>query len=365
MTGRERIALTLDHAETDHVPICDAVWTSTVQRWYAEGLPPGSDVADYFEYEMQWLFPDNTPQYQYRIIEETDEYIIEVNSYGETFRNFKNRSTTPQILANPVKSRKDWYEIRDRLRVNERRGISPAADMTFRDVVPFGAGIDAYRKNRLKGRFMTPVFVVGFDLVQRYVGMERLLMAIIDDPGWVREMFYTNAQFVIELYEYMVDYGYSFDGIFIADDLGYKNSLLFSPAHYRELLFDADKLLCDYFHDQKLKVLLHSCGHVKELIPSFIEAGIDCLQPLEVKAGMDLIELKKTFGESLAFMGGIDTRLYAAGDAGKLENEIKSKLDVAKKNGGYIYHCDHSVPDNVGFSQYEQAIYLVKKHYGY
>ena len=365
MTGRERIRLTLEHVEPDHVPICDAPWASTVEKWYGDGLPSSADVADYFGYEMKWLFPDNTPQFQYQIIEETDHYIVEINSFGETIKNFKNRSTTPQILGSPVKSRNDWYTIKDRLHVNKQRGISYTSNITFNDVVSLEEGSDEYKKNRLKGRFITPVFTVGFDLVQRYLGMERLLIAIIDDPEWVREMFYVNAQFAIELYEYMADYGYCFDGIFIADDLGYKNGLLFSPRHYKELLFEADKLLCEYFHDKKLKVLLHSCGCVKELIPFFIEAGIDCLQPLEVKAGMDLIELKKTYGENLSFMGGIDTRLYSSDSAELLEHEIKSKFEAAKKNGGYIYHCDHSIPDNVSFSQYEKVIHLVKKYGAY
>ena len=365
MTAKDRITQALSHEEPDHVPICDAPWASTVANWRTEGFPIDVDASEYFNYEMKWLFPDNTPRFPYSIVEETADYIIETNSFGETIKNFKNRSTTPHILKSPVKNRSDWNKIKDRLVVDNERGLSYTSNMTFEDVVSLPEGMAEFKKNRIKNRFITPLFTVGFDLIQRYLGMEGLLVAIIDDPEWVKEMFYVNAEFVIKLYENMADNGYSFDGIFLADDIGYKNGLLFSPGHYKELLFEADKLLCDYFHDRNLKVLLHSCGNVQELIPYLIEAGIDCLQPLEVKAGMDLIELKKNYGDHLSFMGGIDTRLYSSNDTEALEKEIKLKFEAAKKNGGYIYHCDHSIPDTVSFSQYERVISLVKKYGNY
>lgn len=128
------------------------------------------------------------------------------------------------------------------------------------------------------------------------------------------------------------------------------------------MIFNVDKYICDYFHSRDKKVFLHSCGYVENLIPYFIKAGIDCLQPLEVKAGMDLIKLKKEFGDNIAFMGGIDTRLYSSNDERLIENEIKLKLEEAKQGGEYIYHCDHSIPHNVSFSQYKKVIDLVKKY---
>ena len=73
-----------------------------------------------------------------------------------------------------------------------------------------------------------------------------------------------------------------------------------SPAMYRALLFPAHKKLFDFAHGCGLPVVLHCDGYVEPLIPSLIEAGIDCLQPLEVKAGMDLLKLKKRFGDQIA-----------------------------------------------------------------
>jgi uroporphyrinogen decarboxylase len=101
---------------------------------------------------------------------------------------------------------------------------------------------------------------------------------------------------------------------------------------------------------------------VTELIPRFVEDGLDCLQPLEVKAGMDLLDLKRQYGRSLAFMGGIDVRAMADPDPKAIEEEVKAKVSGARKGGGYIYHSDHSVPNNVGFDRYRRVMELVREY---
>jgi uroporphyrinogen decarboxylase len=111
-----------------------------------------------------------------------------------------------------------------------------------------------------------------------------------------------------------------------------------------------------------MPTILHSCGRVKEIIPDLIEVGLDCLQPLEVKAGMDVRELKEKYGDKLSFMGGIDVRAMTDPDPDVIEKEIGSKFEVAKKGGGYIYHSDHSIPNNVSFEQYKRVMELVKKY---
>ena len=80
---------------------------------------------------------------------------------------------------------------------------------------------------------------------------------------------------------------------------------------------------------------------------------------------MDLIQLKKDYGEKLSFMGGIDVRKMKAENPAGIEEEIKTKINFAKKGGGYIYHSDHSVPDDISFQQYGRVIDLVLKYGAY
>ena len=187
-------------------------------------------------------------------------------------------------------------------------------------------------------------------------------MAMLDDPDWVADMFMAGVEVMIQNAEEMMASGYVFDGAFLFDDMGYRNGTLFSPADYRELLFPSHKRACDFFKSKNFPIILHSCGCVQAFIPDLIEAGFTCLQLLEVKAGMDVIELKKDFGDKLAFMGGIDVRKMAHPDPDVIEEEIRTKVGITKVGGGYIYHSDHSVPDNISFQQYCCVIELVRQY---
>ena len=206
---------------------------------------------------------------------------------------------------------------------------------------------------------------IGYDRIQSYVASERLLMAIATDPDWVRDMYETDADLVVDMYEVMKEGGFEFDGAWLFCDLGYRNGLLFSPRHFEEQLRPTFQRLLSYFNGEGLPVILHSCGRVRDLIPFFIEDGLSCLQPLEVKSGMDVIELKGEYGDDMAFMGGIDVRAMADPDPSVIEEEIKARIPVAKRGGGYIYHSDHSVPRNVSFEQYLRVLDLVKRYGAY
>lgn len=362
MNSRERINQILQHEEVDRIPFQEGSWQSTVERWRKEGLPKDVEIDEFFGYEMKFVNPNITAQFNYEILEENEEYIIERNEFGEIVKNHKNRSTTPQILDSPIKDINDWAKLKKRFDFNKKRGISYISNINFKDEISISGGLDEFKKSYNKGKFMVFCVAWGFDLLQRYVGMERLLMSIVTDPEWVVDMAKTNAKLVLDMYEYLNSKGYYFDAVLLCSDLGYKNATMFSPQHYKELFYDIDKDICSYFHHKNLKVLLHSCGNVNMLVPFFVEIGIDCLNPLEVKAGMNIIELKAKYGNKLSFWGGIDTRLYSSSDLTALENEIKNKIEIAKKGGGYIYSCDHSVPHDVSFDNYKKIMNFVKKY---
>jgi uroporphyrinogen decarboxylase len=95
---------------------------------------------------------------------------------------------------------------------------------------------------------------------------------------------------------------------------------------------------------------------VEPLIPHLIEAGIDCLQPLEVKAGMDVLKLKKSFGERIALIGGMDIRALIANDLDQVRDELASKIPQVLSGSGYVLQTDHSVPDQVYYETYRYFV---------
>ena len=173
-----------------------------------------------------------------------------------------------------------------------------------------------------------------------------------------------HAALTVAVAQRLMDRGIEFDGAWLWDDLGYRNGLLYSRKTYVEQVMPSHRTIVDFFHSRALPVILHSCGRVIDAVDLIIEAGFDCLQPMEVKAGMDVRDLKRRYGDRLAFMGNIDVRLLS-GDPEALEAEIRDKFAVAKEGGGYMYHSDHSVPHTVSFEEYRGVLEIVRRYAWY
>ncbi len=352
MTGRERVLKAIDHAEPDRIPVHDSVWDATVKRWRREGLPEDSNPADYFGFEFSFFGADLTPGFPVRTLGMDDRFIVETTAFGGKRRNFRDYSTTPEILAWPVKCREDWKKISERLKPDFRR-------------VDWATGLKNNRAECERGRFTVFAAPSGYDALQNYISTENLLIAMAAEPDWVKEMVETVAELIMKTADMMIENGFRFDGAFLYNDMGYRNGPLFSPAAYMKTHFEADRMLFEYFRSKGMKTILHSCGRVEELIPMLIEAGLDCLQPLEVKAGMDAVKLKKKYGGRLCLMGGIDVRLMEHPDNSRIEKEIREKFESLKKGGGYIYHSDHSIPVSVSFDRYTAVMRHVRKYGDY
>lgn len=349
MNAAERFLHALNHREPDHVAIHDAPWPSTVSRWQREGFPADTTPQEYFGFGMVRLRPDLSPRFTAEEIEENRDYVLERTAYGALRRQRRDRSATPEIVEYPVHTREDWRKIEARLIVSPDRIDWPSVR----------AG---YERARAEGKFVAFHAHFGYASLLEYIRSDELLMLLATEPAWIREMFQVQTELVTGLAQEMLDGGIDYDAAFLNCDLGYRNATLFSPEMYRDLQFQFDKRLFRFFRDRGKHVIMHSDGCVKALIPDLIDAGISCLQPLEVKAGMDLIELKQKYGRDLAFMGGIDVRAMADPDPTAIENEIRRKFQVAMVDGGYIYHSDHSVPDNVSLQQYRRVMELVDKY---
>ncbi|MCC7352472.1 MAG: hypothetical protein IT330_01850 [Anaerolineae bacterium] len=352
MTAQERVRLALQHKEADRIPIQDSPWGATVDRWHNEGLPQNVSVDEFFGFEVVQLGADLSPMLPVRVLERTDEYITETTSYGGIRRNHRDRSTTPEIVDYGLKTRQDWEAVKKRLRPSYTR-------------VDWVTARAAYEKARYDHKFITFGGILGYDLCQAYMRSDELLVLLLTDPDWIRDIVETHADLAIEMAKIMMAEGFQFDGAFLYEDMGYRKSSLFSPRTYRQVFKPSDKRMYDFFHAHDMPIILHSCGNVMALLPDLVDIGLECLQPLEVKAGMDLVELKREYGDHLAFMGGIDVRAMNAEDPTAIEREIAAKIPVAKKGGGYVYHSDHSIPNNVSLAQYQRVMELVRKYGAY
>lgn len=347
MTSFERMQCVYAHREPDRLPLLDGPWGSTVARWRREGFPEQAGVGDFFGFErIAGIGADNSPRYPSQVVEETDEYVISTTSWGATMRNWKHKASVPDFLDFKVVDRETWEDAKSRM--------TPTEDRVNWDTLE-----RHHRSWRKQGLWIQAGAWFGYDVFASWhVGTERMLMAMVEDPEWCADMFHHALDVNLKLLEMAWDRGFTFDCLSFPDDLGYKNGSFFSLKTYREVLKPAHKRAFDWAHNRGAKVMLHSCGNIMELLPDLIEIGLDGLNPIETKAGMDLVKIKELFGDKLVLQGGIDVRKM--NQEAEIEDEIRTKVTVAKKDGGYIYHSDHSVPDSVSFSDYCRVIELVR-----
>ena len=349
MTSRERILALLNHEEPDRIGIHDSPWRTTIERWRKEGLPEGQSPASFFGYELSGNSADTTLQLPIETREETDEYTIATTGDGGIRKNWKHSMSTPELVGFTITTKELWEEHKPRLAWDESR-------------VNWEQQTQANKAAAEAGSFRYMNFGPGFTRICNLVGPENLMIAMVEDPAWAKDMFMTNARLCAECAEQMMARGIEYDAGWIFDDLGHKLRSFFSPQMYRDLLQPAHKLICDCFKSRGLKMILHCCGYKMNLVQDLIDTGFDCIQPWEVKAGNDMLKVKEELGDRLSFFGGIDVRAMADPDPKVIEEEISSKIPVMKKGGGYIYHSDHSVPDNVNFQQYCLVMELVHEH---
>ncbi len=352
MTSQERINLALDHREADRVAIQDAPWSTTIERWQREGLPEGVSPVEHFGFELAGYWPDLTTRFPDEIIEETDEYFLMRNNWGALVKNWKHQTSVPHMTGFTIQTRKDWEEHKHRMVWDSGR-VNWEEAARVRD------------QARAQGKWFHFTGAFGYNWLILLVGDENLLMAMASEPEWAQDMYDTCGQLLCDALEDMVGHGFEFDGCFIYDDMGYRGGPLFSPAMFRKYEFPNHQRFYQLAQAYGLKTILHSCGNVTALVPGLIEAGLSGLQPLEVKAGMDLLQLKRDYGEVLSFMGGIDARKMAHPEPAVIEAEIATKVTAAKRGGGYIFHSDHSIPDDVSFAQYSRVVELARKYGAY
>ena len=181
MTTRERFQRMFEHRDADRVPILGGPWGTTLERWRREGMPEGVDFAEYFGLDQRvGVGGDVSPRYEEKVIEETDEYIIRLSSWGTTAKNWKHTSSTPHWISRTVVDRESWEAAKARM------------DMG-RDRVDWDHLKKNYPTWRENDWWIHGGLFFGFDVTHAgIVGTEQLLIWMAEDPELVIDMFSTE-----------------------------------------------------------------------------------------------------------------------------------------------------------------------------
>ncbi|MBD3174451.1 MAG: hypothetical protein GF320_04680 [Armatimonadia bacterium] len=352
MTGIERMKAVLDRKPVDQTPIAVSPWGATVQRWREEGhIGAEEDVAEHFGQEIRsagWLNSVADLDFEPVTIEETEETILRLDGNGATLRAHKLHDSTPEHVDFRVRDRTQWEQFAKPLLVEtDRRRV----------------GFEGYRHVRQYCAEKSLYFCWGgvgpFEQMHPISGHEHMLMGMALDPEWVKDMADTYADLSVRHLDLLFSEEGAPDGFFVFEDLGFKQRPFMSPDMYAGIMQPAHERLFGFAHDHGCKVIVHSCGYVEPLVPGMIEAGMDCLQAMEVKAGMHMPSLFERFGDRIAFYGGVDVRCLIRNDRQEIDTEMDEKiLPVVQGGGGYVLHSDHSEPPEV---DYETMMYFVQR----
>lgn len=344
LSSRERIARQLKHQPVDRIGVYESFWSETVRKWTAEGkLKDGENLSSHFDLDIMMSWPFNLkihPEQADQLIEEDEDTKTMLDGNGATLKRHKQHASTPEHIGFSIKERADWEE----------------KAKPFLTADPTRINFEAYREARQLAEREQRFFVWGgvntFECMHPICGHEYMLMGMALDPDWVKGMSDTYAEMTVNLMETLFTAEGKPDGIWFFEDMGFKGRPFMSPEMYRDLIMPAHRRTIDYAHSLGLPVIMHSCGFVEPLLPHMVEAGIDCLQAMEIKAGMDLLRIHKNFGDRIALMGGLDARCVADNDRAWIKRELESKIPLVKNNYGFILHTDHSIPESTEYETY-------------
>jgi len=345
-----------ERRDHDRVPRHETFWDETITRWQGEGLNGDKqtvlDLLGGDFHELCWVWPQCFPGKE-SVVESDEETRVVRDGNGKLVRYWRNKSGTPEHLGFDCDTREKWTEVYKPSLVEA--GLQIDLEMIKRN----------YRCGREGDRWCHLTGVESFEQTRSLMGDEITLMAMVDDPEWVQDVSRTFTGQMVRNLDAIVATGIRPDGLWIYGDMAFKSSTMCSPEMYKELFWPDHKRLADWAHAHDMKLIFHTDGDVNGVIDLYIEAGFDCLQPLEVKASMDIRELCPRYGDRLAFFGNVDVMAMITNDWGVIEKEIREKLTAGKATRGYIYHSDHSIPPQVSWQTYQEIIKLVGKYGDY
>lgn len=347
MESIERVKRIIQHKPVDRIGVYEHFWPDTHKEWVHQGHLKEDEVfARHFGYDIDVAWSFNMVadlDFEPEVVGETEDTITMLDGNGAVLKKHKKHDTTPEHVDFAVKEREQWEKLKPKLSADSRR-INFDWYRTVKDMC------------REDNRFFCWSGINVFESMHPVCGHEHMLVGMALDPDWIHDMADKYSKITIELMETLFAKEGKPDGIWFYEDLGYKGTPFISPDMYKEILFPYHKRTMDYAHSLGLPVIFHCCGFIEPLIPGLIEAGIDCLQTIEVKAGMDPIRINKNYGDKISLMGGIDVRALYSNDKSIIDKELESKIPILKQGFNFMLHSDHSIPKTVNYESYKYFV---------
>jgi len=364
-----RMNTALNHQEPDRVPISDFFWGGFTERWRKE-LGLAADANPYYHYDLDWIVtvPNFDPWIRpFETISETPEEITVRTGFGAIMHKH---------FSYPMPEMRAWDT--DTFEKLQQAEFDPPDDprrfFAAGDNQIAGVG-DGFQRNSPAWietvKSLWPDFPVYGSVIEvsecltRLIGQENALMWMGEEPEEMGEVIHRIGAFYLELAKAEIAAaGGMLDGFVIWGDVAYKKCTFMSPTYWREYFKPWVARIVEVAHAAGLPVIYHGCGNVKAIFQDYIDIGVDAYNPLEVKAGMDAVDLRRQYGQGIGFCGNSDIQIWESGDGTAIRREVLRKLNAAR-GGGYIFQSDHSVSSAVSGETYDSIVKLVREFGNY
>ncbi len=375
MNDRQRFHAVARFGKADKIPLNPGgPRESTLEVWHTQGLPEG---VDWYGYLMKtvgvpWQPPKvkvdlgvsfkMIPTFEEKVLEHKDgHYIVQdwmgaiteiSDEFDYTYIRQARDFVTRKWHRFPVQEREDW-DNKIRWRYDPKGAARFPLDFDER-----------CRQLRQRDHVLRISVNGPFWQLREWCGMENLCMMMVEDPKLVQDMIDVWRDFIVRTLEPVLQ-KVDVDDVVIAEDMAYKAHSMISPAMTRRFLLPTWKMWADMIkRNGNTIVSMDSDGFIGELIPLWIEAGIDMCEPMEVAAGNDIVAFRKQFGKHISYRGGIDKRALARG-GDDMRDEVLRVVPPLLVDGGFIPGCDHGVPPDISWPNFVEYTKLLAKLEGW
>jgi len=355
----------MHYKPVDRCPIRDfGFWDETLLVWKRYGLPGlvenGTAANEFFGMDPE--FPcggltDLCPYFEEEVLEDRGDSEIVRDRDGVVVERGKIMSAIPKHLHHLLRDRESWEKhYKPRMRPDDRK--------RFLSEELWSKWVEKWvRPDR-----EYPLFIHAGSLYGRqreWFGLTRVSEVIYDDPCLFEEIVETCADIAIAVIERTCgECGVRPEAASIWEDMCYSAGPLISPKTFQQVLVPHYRRIVDTLHRYDVDVIFVDCdGKIDRLLPLWLEAGVNCMFPLEVGTwGTDPAEYRRQYGRDLLMMGGFDKRILARNKR-DITAEVE-RLAPLVEEGGFIPFCDHRVPPDVPLSNYIHYLNEAKRVWG-
>jgi hypothetical protein len=351
------------------VPISDFFWGGFTQRWRQE-LGLTADANPYYYYDLDWIstVPNMDPWIRpFEKLRESPEEIVVKTGFGAILRKHYE-FPMPEMMAWEI----DTFEKLERAEFDDPRDSRRFFAAGDNQIAGVGDGFEFNSPAWIDTvKSLRPDFPVYGSMIEvsecltRLIGQQNAMLWMGEFPERMGAVVNRIGAYYLECAKAEIDAGQGLlDGFLIWGDVAYKKGMFFSPRYWREYFKPWVARMTEYAHAHGLPVMYHGCGNCKAIFQDYIDIGIDAYNPLEAKAGMDCVELRRQYGQGMGFCGNSDIQIWESGDRASIRREVLRKLNAAK-GGGYIFQSDHSVSSGVSGQTYDWIVKLVREFGNY